>query len=48
MTILFLIFLILVDGILSVLLPYLAQQNFGYSKSFSGLPGDGPGEFPCK
>ena len=39
MTILFLIFLILVDGVLSALLPYLAQRNFGYSESFSRLPG---------
>jgi hypothetical protein len=34
MTILFLIFLMLVDGVLSVLLPYLGQRNFGHSESF--------------
>jgi len=39
MTILFLIFLILIDGVLSALLPYLAQRNFGYSGSFWKLLG---------
>ena len=45
MTILFLVFLILVDGVLSVLLPYFHSETLAIRNRFRDCRVDGPVEF---